>query len=184
MVDNDFVRLHFDIEKAKKYQAVLDRHDVKYNLVDKLIKIENEYKNKNYTSSDVDDELESLYVTYDMCKKIYNKKMIDYEDTAIIYFYDMTVLLPEETIGNNYPFNFDADYEDFNKPEDIDKYLTMLENKVNSFNEKRKNPKIKKLNKMIKDAEKRREKTMEEFDKEIDKYKQQIAKINKIHEDF
>lgn len=49
---------------------------------------------------------------------------------------------------------------------------------------KSKNPKIKKLNKMIKDAEKRREKAMEEFDIEVNKYKQQIEKINKIHEDF
>lgn len=184
MVDNDFVKLHFDIEKAKKYQAVLDRHEVKFNLVDKLTDIENDYNNKKYTVNDVDDELESLYVTFDMCKKIYNKKMADYEDTAIIYFHDMTVLLPEETIGYNYPFNFEDNYEDFNKPEDIDKYLTMLEDKFNSFNEKSKNPKIKKLNKMIKDAEKRKEKAMEEFEKEIDKYKQQIAKINKIHEDF
>ena len=184
MEDNDFVKLHFDLEKAKKYQAVLDRHDVKYNLVDKLADIENEYKNKNYTVSDVDDELESLYVTFDMCKKIYNKKMEDYEDTAIIYFYDMTVLLPEETIGSNHPFSFEDYYEEFKTPKDIDDYLTMLENKFNSFNEKRKNPKIKKLNKMIKDAEKRKEKAVEEFEKEIDKYKQQIAKINKIHEDF
>ena len=37
---------------------------------------------------------------------------------------------------------------------------------------------------MIKDAEKRREKVIEEFDKVVNKYKQQIEKINKIHEDF
>ena len=184
MIENDFVKLHFDIEKAKKYQAVLDKHKVKFNLVDKLIDIESEYKNKNYSATDVDDELESLYVTFDMCKKIYNKKMIDFEDTAIIYFHDMTVLIPYESIECNQPFNFEDDYDDFKTPEDIDEYLTKLENMVNSFNEKSKNPKIKKLNKMIKDAEKRREKAMEEFDIEVNKYKQQIEKINKIHEDF
>lgn len=184
MIENDFVKLHFDIEKAKKYQAILDKHEVKFNLVDRLTDIENDYKNKKFTALDVNDELESLHVTYDMCKKIYNKKMDDYEDTAIIYFYDMTVLIPEETIEYNYPFSFEDDYEDFNKPEDIDKYLTMLEDKFNSFNEKSKNPNIKKLNKMIKDVEKRKEKVIEEFDKEVNKYKQQIEKISKIHEDF
>ena len=45
MIDNDFVKLHFDIEKAKKFQTILDKHKVKFNLVDKLIDIESEYKN-------------------------------------------------------------------------------------------------------------------------------------------
>ena len=184
MMANKFVDLHFDLEKAKKFQDVLDKHSVKFNLVDRLTEIENEYKNENYTVRDVEDELENLYVTFEQCKKIYKKKFDYYEDTAIIYFHDMTVTMPEEVIDTELPFEFGDDYKDFKTPKDIDEYLTMLEDKVKFFKEKSKNPKIKKLNKMIKDAEKRKVKAMEEFNTEIDKYKQQIEKISKIHEDF
>lgn len=180
-----------DLDIVKKFQDVLDKHNVKFNYYEKCKKLQ-EKLDKGKSIDDLDLEFEVFLKNYKELNKIVKNKFFKENiknDEGIIFLFDngsivncMTfnddineLIFDEQLYGNDV---------DIDTAEDLDEALTKVENQARIINACLENKTIKTCLNKISEIENMKRESLDRKDEEIMKLKKQIVKIVELQKDF
>lgn len=188
MIENS-LKINYDY--AKKVDAVLKKYGIEYSYTDYIKKIENKYPDMN----ELREYNADRYITWDVCKKwkekyktlkCFRNDKTDYERAIIamegIFIRDIYV--PKDPAFNVYNKDLEWGVEYPDSLEEIDKYLNIIQENLDTILTLRNNKDFQTLKKQIDKEEKDFKLIMDEHNNKLEKLRKQIGKLIEAQNDF